>query len=56
MTRMLSEEKLKEVIDRIPVKRLGTVEEVANVIVFLASEGGSYITGTCVEILGGYTG
>ena len=55
MTRMLSEEKLKEVIDRIPVKRLGTVEEVANVIVFLASEGGSYITGTCVEILGGYT-
>lgn len=56
MTRMLSEEKLKEVIYRIPVKRLGTVEEVANVIVFLASEGGSYITGTCVEILGGYTG
>lgn len=56
MTRMLSEENLKEVIDRIPVKRLGTVEEVANVIVFLASEGGSYITGTCVEILGGYTG
>ena len=56
MTRMLSQEQLKAVIERIPLKRLGTVEEVANVIVFLASEGGSYITGSCVEILGGYTG
>jgi 3-oxoacyl-[acyl-carrier protein] reductase len=56
MTRMLSKEKLDEVLSRIPLKRLGTVEEVAEVITFLASEGGSYITGTCVEILGGYTG
>lgn len=56
MTRMLSKEKLDEVLSRIPLKRLGTVEEVANVILFLASEGGSYITGTCVEILGGYRG
>lgn len=56
MTRMLSEEQLNQVIERIPLKRLGTVEEVANVIVFLASEGGSYITGACIEILGGYTG
>lgn len=56
MTRMLSKEQLEEVLKRIPIRRLGTVEEVANVIVFLASEGGSYITGSCVEILGGYTG
>lgn len=56
MTRMLSKEKLDEVLSKIPIKRLGTIEEVANVIVFLASEGGSYITGTCVEILGGYRG
>ena len=56
MTRMLSKEKLDEVLSRIPLKRLGTVEVVANVILFLASEGGSYITGTCVEILGGYRG
>lgn len=56
MTRMLSESQLKEVVSRIPLARLGTVEEVANVVVFLASEGGSYITGSCVEILGGYTG
>ena len=56
MTRMLTKEQLGEVLERIPLKRLGTVEEVAGVIVFLASEPGSYITGTCVEILGGYTG
>lgn len=56
MTRMLSKEQLDEVLARIPIRRLGTVEEVANVITFLASEGGSYITGSCVEILGGYTG
>lgn len=56
MTRMLSKEQLDEVLKRIPVRRLGTVEEVADVITFLASERGSYITGSCVEILGGYTG
>ncbi len=56
MTRMLTPEKLAEALERIPLKRLGTVEEVADVITFLASERGSYITGTCVEILGGYTG
>jgi len=56
MTRMLSQEQLSEVIERIPLKRLGTIEEVADVIVFLASERSAYITGTCVEILGGYTG
>lgn len=56
MTDMLSDEQKKEVLARIPLKRFGTVEEVAKVITFLASEGGAYITGTCVEIFGGYTG
>lgn len=56
MTRMLNKDQLDTILNKIPLKRLGTVEEVANVIVFLASEGGSYITGTCVEILGGYVG
>jgi 3-oxoacyl-[acyl-carrier protein] reductase len=56
MTRMLSPEKLKEVIERIPLRRLGTTEEVASVIVFLASDAAAYITGECVDITGGYTG
>jgi len=37
----------------IPLGRLGRPEEVANLIVFLASECSSYMTGTCVTIDGG---
>lgn len=56
MTDMLSDEQKEEIIKKIPIGRLGQPEEIASVITFLASEGGSYITGTCVEILGGYIG
>jgi 3-oxoacyl-[acyl-carrier protein] reductase len=37
----------------IPLHRLGRAEEVANVVVFLASERSSYMTGTCVTVDGG---
>ena len=37
----------------IPLGRLGRPEEVANLIVFLASECSSYMTGTCVIVDGG---
>ncbi len=37
----------------IPLRRLGRPEEVANLIVFLASERSSYMTGTCVTVDGG---
>lgn len=40
-------------VKEIPLGRLGRPEEVANLIVFLASECSSYITGTCVTIDGG---
>ncbi len=56
MTDMLTEKQKEEVLSKIPLRRFGTVEEVAEVIAFLASERGSYITGTCIEIFGGYTG
>jgi 3-oxoacyl-[acyl-carrier protein] reductase len=39
---------------RIALRRLGTPEDVANVIAFLASEPGGYVTGDCVNIDGGY--
>ena len=33
--------------------RIGKSEEVENVVLFLASDKASYITGTCIEITGG---
>jgi citronellol/citronellal dehydrogenase len=38
---------------QVPLGRLGTPEEVATVIAFLASEGGAYVTGTSVVVDGG---
>ena len=38
---------------RIPLNRIATVEEVANVVVFLASEAAAYMTGTTVDVTGG---
>ena len=40
--------------ERIPMGRLGRPEELANVIAFLASEGGSYVTGVTLQVDGGY--
>ena len=37
----------------IPLRRLGRPEEVANLVVFLASECSSYMTGTCMTVDGG---
>ncbi len=41
--------------DRIPMGRYGKSEEVADVIAFLASEGGGYITGQNIRVDGGIT-
>ncbi|MEM6428848.1 MAG: SDR family oxidoreductase [Deinococcota bacterium] len=38
---------------RIPMERYGTVQEITDVIAFLASEGGGYITGQNIRIDGG---
>jgi len=41
--------------ETIPLKRVGTSEEVADGIVFLASDLSRYITGACLDINGGLT-
>jgi 3-oxoacyl-[acyl-carrier protein] reductase len=41
-------------LDNIPLGRLGQPEELANLVVFLASERASYITGTVVQVDGGF--
>jgi NAD(P)-dependent dehydrogenase (short-subunit alcohol dehydrogenase family) len=43
------------VVDRIPLGRVGTVEEVANTVVFLASPAASLVTGSSLLVDGGWT-
>jgi 3-oxoacyl-[acyl-carrier protein] reductase len=53
MTAGLSAEIRETYIAQIPLKRIGTPEEVAEVVRFLASDGASYITGQVIHVNGG---
>jgi 3-oxoacyl-[acyl-carrier protein] reductase len=55
MTAKLGEALNDQVKTRIPAKRLGSPDEVADVVLFLASPSSSYITGQCITIDGGLT-
>ena len=48
------DEYLAEMGKRIPLGRVGTAEEFANMILFLASDAGSYVTGTAINVDGGF--
>jgi len=45
----------REIMKGVPLRRPGTPEEVANLVVFLASDLSTYITGTTIAIDGGMT-
>jgi 3-oxoacyl-[acyl-carrier protein] reductase len=53
MTDALSEEAKSRLEERIALKRLGTTDDVAYAVVFLASQQASYITGTVLNVSGG---
>ena len=53
MTENLKEDIKKRILDAIPLRRMGTPQEVAKSVLFLASEGSSYITGQIINIDGG---
>ncbi len=53
MTRAIATEAQEAWADRIPLKRLGTPEDVAAAVVFLASDEASYITGQVLAVNGG---
>lgn len=53
MTRVLSEDQKKNIISGVPLKRLGQVEDIANLAVFLASDKSNYITGQVIHVDGG---
>lgn len=48
-----SEEEKQRVLSAIPLGRLGTLGEIASVVVFLASDESSYITGITIDVSGG---
>jgi 3-oxoacyl-[acyl-carrier protein] reductase len=53
MVAKLWEERKDQYLARIPMKRIAQPSEIANIVVFLASDGGSYITGATIDASGG---
>lgn len=53
MTAVFSEDIRKELIEKIPLKRVGTSQDIAAATRFLASDDASYITGAVLQVDGG---
>lgn len=53
MTHGLNEEQKKMWLENIPLKRAGTPEDVANLVVFLGSDMSAYVTGQIINVCGG---
>jgi 3-oxoacyl-[acyl-carrier protein] reductase len=53
MTRSLSPEQVKKLVENVPLGRLGRVEDVAQAVLYLCSPGASYVTGATLHVNGG---
>lgn len=53
MTAALPEDIRKDWIQKIPLRRGGTTEDIANVALFLASDLSSYVSGQVIQVDGG---
>ena len=53
MTKDLKDDVKQAILARVPLKRLGTPEDIANAVEFLASDKANYITGTTLHVNGG---
>ena len=54
MNNNLSTAEKEDIIDITPLQRLGSVEDVAEAVYFLANESGNFITGQSINVDGGY--
>ena len=55
LSTLYKKEAIDKMIEKIPMRRLGTSEDIANVIIFLASELSSFINGETILVDGGRT-
>ena len=53
MTNKLNDDQKNTILDKIPMKKFGTPEDIANIVYFLSSESASYITGQNINVNGG---
>ena len=53
MTDVLTEDQKNDLVTQIPMGRLGTVNEIAQAVLFLASDNGAYITAQTLHVNGG---
>lgn len=53
MTRKLTEAQQQAIVDQIPLGRIGSAEEIAKVVRFLASDDAAYINGETLHVNGG---
>lgn len=53
MTEAMPEKVLEAIVNSVPMRRMGTPEEIANTVSWLASEGNGYTTGANIPVNGG---
>jgi 3-oxoacyl-[acyl-carrier protein] reductase len=53
MNKKFTESELEEILEEIPLGKFGTTADVANAVIFLASENAAFITGQTLSVNGG---